>query len=293
MVSDMAVYDANGNQLTAVFGADGRRLSRAYGADGNVIYSNEPANLIVMTYNVGQWYIGNGSNVPSAKYEQYYQLQRQIMSANNPVIAGVQEYFDPFSTGHSVEAVIGDYFTNHVNNEISGDSAKAIYTNGYALSNYEQISFVNGTGRNYIKASIDVNGKTVWVINAHLDISTNESAKVAQARELFEAVSNLEYFIIMADFNTVCKSVNDEEYTTIMRQFIDAGYNSANCSAQHGFIDTWTESTNANGTWYPCDQIITSANIDILNVYADQTKVTDNIDEMIDHLPLIAELTVN
>ena len=289
----MAIYDGNGNQLNACYDGHGNALQYAYDGEGHLIFTSRETDLKVMTYNIGQWYIGNGSNVPTAKYSDYYALQRSMLASDDADIVGFQEYYDPFSSGHTVESVIGEYFTNHVNNAVSGYSAKAIYSNGYALSSYEEVAFVNGTGRNYIKASIIVNGKTVLVINAHLDTSSNESAKVAQARELFEAVANLEYFIIMADFNTVCKSISDEEYTTIMKQFIDAGYHSANCSEQHGFIDTWTDGTSASATWYPCDQIITSANIDMLSVYTDRTKVTDNIGDVIDHIPLIAELAIN
>lgn len=289
----MAIYDGTGTQLNACYDGEGNALQYAYDGEGNLIFTSRETDLKVMTYNIGQWYIGDGSNVPTAKYSDYYALQRGMLASDDADIVGFQEYYDPFSSGHTVESVIGEYFTNHVNNAVSGYSAKAIYSNGYALSNYEEVPFVNGAGRNYIKASIVVNGKTVWIINAHLDTSNNESAKVAQAQELFDAVENLEYFIILADFNTVCKSTSDEEYTTIMKQFIDAGYHSANCSAQHGFIDTWTDGTTSSGTWYPCDQIITSANIDMLSVYTDRTKVTDNLGDVIDHIPLIAELAIN
>ena len=112
---------------------------------------------------------------------------------------------------------------------------------------------------------------------------------------VFNLVQNEPYFIITGDFNTVCKSVNDTEYTTIMKQFIDAGYHSANCSAQHGFLDTWTAGSTASGTWYPCDHIITSANISMNTVIVDTTKidVAEQTGQAIDHLPIVAYLTVN
>ena len=292
----MSVYDKLGNKLNEVFDIDGLELSHAYDIDGNEVLNKTPTaptDLTVMTYNIGQWYTGNNANVPTANYEQYYNLQRSIIFAYNPDIASFQEYYDPFSSGHTVDDVIGEYFTDHKNNATSGYKAKAIYSNGYELSDYSETNFAVGNSRSYIKTSIQCEGRTIWLINAHLETSTYESAKVAESTELLNAVANLEYFIIMADFNTVCKSVNDEEYTTIMKQFIDAGYHSANCSEQHGFIDTWTSGSSASGTWYPCDQIITSANIDINNVVADQTKVTDDIANAIDHIPLIAYVTVN
>lgn len=286
------IYEVDGTPRGTAWDASGRQLTAAYDIEGNQVLA-DPVDMVVMTYNVGQWYIGNGSNIPTAKYAEYYALQREILAKYDADVVGFQEYYDPFSSGHTVESVIGEYFTAHVNNAISGYSAKAIYTKGYAIGDYQAISFITGSSQNYIKGSITVGGRTVWLLNAHLATSSQEANKVAQAAELCAAVSALDYFIIFADFNTVCKSVNDTEYTTIMKQFIDAGYHSANCSEQHGFIDTWTGGTSLADTWYPCDQIITSANISINSVVADQTKVEDLIDETIDHVPLVAEITIH
>ena len=285
------IYDIDGAQLPAAYEYAGTELEEAYDIDKNIVYTKSTP-LVVMSYNVGQWYIGNTSNVPTSKYSDYYTLQRSIISAYNPDVVGFQEYYDPFSSGHSVSSVIGEYFTAHKNNATSGYLAKAVYTNGYNISNYSYVNFVTGT-RGYIKCSITVAGKTIWIINAHVETSSREAEKVAQSREVFEAVASLEYFIILADLNTVCKSVNDEEYTTIMKQFIDAGYHSANCSSQHGFIDTWTDSTTASGTWYACDHIITSANIDITDVTVDLQKTTSGFGDVIDHIPIIARLEIH
>lgn len=286
------IYDADGTPRSTAWDASGGLLASAYDMEGNQLLA-EPVDMVVMTYNVGQWYIGDGGNIPSAKYADYYALQRGIISKYDPDIVAFQEYYDPFSSGHTVESVIGEYFSNHVNNATSGYSAKAIYTKDLAIGNYQAVSFQTGSSQNYIKGSITVGGRTVWLLDAHLATSSQESNKVAQAAELFAAVSVLDYFIIFADFNTVCKSVSDTEYTTIMKQFIDAGFHSANCSEQHGFIDSWTGGKSLLDTWYPCDHIITSANISINRVVADQTKVEDLIDETIDHIPLVAEITIN
>lgn len=287
----MSIFNINGNYLTNAYETDGDALPVAYDINGNVIFSPDWTRIKVMSYNIGQWYIGNGSNVPTDKYTSYYNLQRSILSSNAPDVVGFQEYYDPFSTGHNVADVIGEYFTDHVNNATSGYPAKAIYTNGYDISDYSVHDFSVGN-QLFIVGKIVVDGKDIWIINVHLATSLYEANKVAQSVELFNYVSNLEYFIILGDFNTVCKSVNDSEYTTIMKQFVDAGYNIANCSAQHGFIDTWTEGTSESGTWYPTDHIITSPNIIMADVYRDTTKLTDGLSDVIDHLPLVAELIV-
>jgi len=289
------IYDINGNQLNVCYDKNGNRLNIAYDKDGNVVYrAGDSTQLTVMSYNVGQWYCGTGSNVPTDYYQTFYELQRAIMAEHNPDVASFQEYYEPFSEGHTVDDVIGDYFTYHVNNSDGAYNSKAIYTNGYAIDNYLKVSFGDGSGRSYLRSTITVDGKQIWLLNAHLSTSSAESQKVAQASTLLNVVSSLPYFILMGDFNTVCKSVNDEEYTTIMKQFIDAGYHSANCSEQHGFIDTWTSGNNASGTWYPCDQIITSSNIDIVSVIADTTKLDMIAGRFtIDHIPIVADLIIN
>ena len=80
----------------------------------------------------------------------------------------------------------------------------------------------------------------------------------------------------------------------MIKPFIDAGYNVANCSDQHGFIDTWTNGKDTTGTWYPHDNIITSADFTMSNVRRDTTKITEAAiqDKIIDHVPLICELTL-
>jgi len=79
-----------------------------------------------------------------------------------------------------------------------------------------------------------------------------------------------------------------------MKQFIDAGYNSLNCSPQHGFLNTWTSGKDTSGTWYCLDQIITSANLALKSVTVDQTKLNYlDGENSIDHLPVIAVIEIN
>lgn len=285
------VYTKNGVGISTIYNRSGQRLTQAYDIDENELLNN---TIRVMTYNIGQWYIGNGSNVPSADYTTFYNLQRLILSTYAPDVVGFQEYYEPFSSGHTVESVIGDFFTNHANSGTSGYPAKATYTKGFPISDYTKTDFTASSSECYTKGKISVGGKEIWILNAHLATSSNEANKVAESTELLNVVSGLQYFVILADFNTVCKSVSDTEYITIMKQFIDAGYHSANCSQQHGFIDTWTGSNTAGGTWYPCDQIITSANINIETVIAGTIKISVLSGQfVIDHIPLVADLTIN
>lgn len=278
----MAVYSINGNPTNTAYSKSGVQLGQAYDIDANPLLSTVGVNLTVMTYNV-QWFSNLNSNES---------MQADILDAYNADIIGLQEV----RTGNGSipepgKTLLEDrygYIYLGIQNNKTGIASKT------ELSNVSSSLFSTGT-RGYQKAYLSVGGRTICWINTHLETSSGEEQKVAQAKEVFELVENEPYFIITGDFNTTCKSVNDTEYTTIMKQFIDAGYNSANCSTQHGFIDTWTSGHTASGSWYPCDHVITSANISINNVIADTTKieVAAQTGQSIDHLPLIAYLTIH
>ena len=278
----MAIYDKDGISINSVYGVEGGILSQAYDIEGNELI--EQTSFTVMSYNVQKF---EGLNANES-------MQNGIIATYNPLIVGLQE----LGTNAVLPTIGENIFSNYPYKYLSPSIPnRPAIVSKLPLVNAEGVEFTNQIGetRGYQKSYFTFNGKTICWINTHLATSDSESAKVAQAHEVYELVQNETYFIITGDFNTVCKSVSDTEYTTIMKQFIDAGYNSANCSAQHGFLDTWTGGSTAIGTWYPCDHIITSANIDIDTVIVDTTKidVAAQTGQTIDHLPIIAYLTVN
>ena len=281
------IYDIFGNTLTAVYDIDGSQLPQAYDIEGNPLIDDPPitSDLVVMSYNV-QWFTGLNSDKT---------MQQTILNTYNPDIIGFQEFQRDYLSNIptlATELLSDDYPSLNMGNY----GNKNAIASKYQMSDFTTIPHTTQTmdGQSYSTANITFNGKQIMLLDAHLTTSTYESTKVEQAQEVFEALQGHEYFILTGDFNTVCKSVNDTEYTTIMKQFVDAGYNVANCSAQHGFIDTWTGGKTLQDTWYPCDHIITSSNISINTVIADMLKVeTSAGQQTIDHIPLIAYLTVN
>ena len=275
------IYDVHGNEISSVYTLDGGALTQAYDVQGNELIDD---SLVVMSYNV-QWMTGINSDMT---------MQASILNAYHPDVIGFQEFQKAVSSQMPswVNTLLPDYQTlmgNYGNK--NGISSK------YTMSNFATVPFTTQTmdGQSYSTATITVDGKSIFLVNAHLTTSDYEATKVEQAEEVFDALQGHEYFILMGDFNTVCKSVNDTEYTTIMKQFADAGYNCANCTAQFGFKDTWTSGSTAGGTWYPCDHIITSSNITIDTVVVDTSKITvaTQTGQSIDHLPIIATLTIN
>lgn len=280
------IYTINGTELNTVYDVDGQSLSQAYDIEGNPLMSDSPFQLTAMTYNV-QWFTGLSSN---------QSMQEGILDTYKADIIGLQEF------QRASSSAIPDLATTLLSEDypyllMGNYGNKNAIASKYAMSSFTTVPYTDQTmdGQSYSTATITVRGKQIFLLNCHLTTSSAETQKVAQALETFNALQNHEYFILFGDFNTVCKSVNDTEYTTIMKQFVDAGYNCANCTEQHGFNNTWTESSTASGTWYPTDHIITSSNISINNVVVDTTKidVAAQTGQSIDHLPLIAYLTIN
>ncbi len=254
-------------------------------------------SLCIMSYNV-QWFSGRNANTI---------MQDCIIDKYKPDIIGLQEFrrYTPGSSNVSDtsgmpvwDTIFKEYSYKHTtvvgNANYKGLASKIkfdkVYDVAFTHQNIEQ--------RGYSKTYLKINNKNICWINTHLDL--DETTKIAQAKEIYDLVENEEYFIITGDFNTdYCFSVDDEEYITIMKQFIDAGYNSANCSEQHGFLGTYcgapTIDDYNNGIMRPDDHIITSANITINKVFVDTTK-TMNIfvdTNNIDHLPIVAFVTID
>ena len=278
------IYELIGTEINEAYAKEGTSLNQAYDIEGNEVFTTIEDGLTIMTYNV-QAFTALNSNK---------NMQTSILNTYDADFIGFQEV----STSTTLPSIATELLTSYPYiNQLRGNAmaSKRSLTN---ITNgiFENQAFATESKlRRYQKAYFTYNNKTICWVNTHLETSDYESVKVAQAQEIFNLVQNEPYFIITGDFNTVCKSVNDTEYTTIMKQFVDAGYNVANCSNQHGFIDTWTSGSTASGTWYPCDHIITSSNIDIDTVIADTTKidVASETGQSIDHLPLIAYLTIN
>ena len=274
----MAVYDSEGNVLTAIYDADGNSLQTAYDAEGNVIYRRE---MTVMSFNV-QWNSGLNSD---------FGMQRAIFDAYNADIIGIQEWTTMGTTKPTdISTLYGNYNESYI----------GIQTNKTALVSKPHLTDVVGhvfenqgnEVKGYQTACFNYGDKDIFWVNAHM-FYDDQTIIAKQVKEIFDLVQDKEYFIITGDFNITCKSVSDSVYANTIKQFIDAGYNSANCSEQHGFLNTWTDSKDGSGTWYCLDQIITSANLEIIEVIVDQTKL-DYLDgtNSIDHLPIIAKLKI-
>lgn len=295
----MAVYDKNGMQLSAVYDKDGISLSYAFDKDGNVIFQQGDSNtLTVMAYNVGHFY-SEWHDAPTSTGDVFYQRNKGIFQKYNTDFAGLSEWSNVIGTVQA-SVLMDEFFTSYYPDytpyppspNAALTSAFSVIPSSVTLTMYQN---QGSETRYYQKAYIEIGEKTICCILTHLDLRT--SARTAQFLEVLNAVANEEYFILVGDFNFTITQVGDSEYNNSIQVALNRGYHSAQ-NADSLLMTCYSGETVAeSANIYALDNIITSSNIDISNVRVDTTKLTDGICTqygiIIDHLPLVADLTIN
>lgn len=285
----MSIYNINGNELSNCYTIDGVGGNDAYDINGGHVFPDN-VSLKVMTYNVQRC---RGINSQQT-------MQNVIFNTYDADIIGLQELGAEVSLPSVLSALSGyavKQFSNH-NNKV------LMVKKTGTLSNIVIADFVNqdpldlstwNETRAYMKADIDVNGKTVTWINTHLCYMT-QSVKWLQMGEIFNMAEQCDYCIITGDFNSQTVTETSDDYLNMYKQFVDAGYNLANNSPEAGFQNTYTSSATASSlsdlTDAP-DTIIVSSNIEIDSVTFDTTKFSYLNGSEIDHIPVIARLVIN
>lgn len=285
----MAIYDANGQVLTHVYDSEGNELRSAYDVEGNLIFTLETFPLKVMTYNVGGWYTGTGTNVPSAEDAVYYSLQNSIIESQNADILCLEEFWNVFSkTGRTALSLLEQYYPYiHTENGTNQYFGRAICSK-YQITNYVTNAYSNESARYFDRAEVSVNGITLNVLVTHLGLTAEN--RQPQALQLFNYVKNYSNVILCGDFNIPITSISDSEYVNCYKQFVDAGYHLAN-GGDFGFVKTYCGNADWTDT-LAIDQIIVSPTISIESVTVDSTKINDSINATVDHIPLIAQLAI-
>lgn len=293
----MALYDKDGNELVTVYDAEGNEVLTVYDAEGNVIWVAD-RQITVCCYNVGQWYIGSGSRIPTENKTEYTALQTTIFNNIRPDICMMQEAPTTFCKDGTLAAdFLSTWFDDiHITRGAEGFKAHTMASHNLPIRDYTEVGFVNASGNypGYETGYVTVNGHQIFLVNTHI-VTTPQATQEAQVAEIRAAVADKEYFIICGDFNFVIHSLTDEDYTDCIKPFVDLGYHTANCG-EFGIFNTYYRTAEADpedGYKPATDHIITSSNIDIISVYVDTTKLTDNINDKIDHIPLVAVLDVN
>lgn len=288
----MPIYSIDGQAVESAYKVSGESLEHVYDINGELLI-DDSYELKVMTFNVGEWYIGNGSSIPSEKKNAYTKLHKSIFESAQADICFLQEAHSTFcQDGTLADDFLSQYFQYIISNSGSGMSAHKLATKELSMSDYTETVI---SPDSYDKAYVEFNGKRICLINTHL--STNTTAMRSEADAIMEMLEGEEYFILAGDFNTRINSSDSADVADPINKFLAKGYNSANAVMKNGifqiYFTYYNEATPNSGNIYATDHIITSANITIKRVYVDDTKLTDNISDKIDHLPMMAELVIH
>lgn len=285
------IYTIEGNRLFTPYDIGGDSINSAFDIGGNRVFPSATGDpLTVMTYNVGKF---SGINSQQA-------MQNLIISTYDADVIGMQEIGNSSTIPTVGQNMLTDYqykqISNHKNYILTATKELAI--SNVVIADFqnqdpEDMSRYNET-RAYTKVEVEVNGKTIAFINTHLCYLTT-SIKYLQMGELFDIAEQYDYVIITGDFNSYEMTEQAADYINMYKPFVDAGYHLANNSPRAGFQNTYTSATSASSlsdlSTAP-DSIIVSSNIDIESVVFDTTKFSYLNGSAIDHIPVIAHLTI-
>ncbi len=243
------------------------------------------SRLKVMTYNMGHYNYGVGVGLPPDIYDEKLLNYRRFFGEQNCDVIGIQEYDTKMDEANTINSA--DVLWNHSypSSVFTGSSTALRSRIRIFDGKYSQLS----TGRYYCEGTMN----SIYLLSVHLSVGvSNTQTRLDEADEIISTLlAGKERFIMFGDFNP---EPGEEE--ALYKKFTDAGYNIANCG-WFGKYYTWSNNRadfdnyeNPTGTrLYYLDNIITSANIKIENVYpvpSAYKKLSS------DHIPLVAELDI-
>lgn len=285
----MAVYDKDGNSLQNIYDKNGITLQRAYDKNGTAVFEPLSYDLSVMSFNV-QWFKNINADANH--------IVKDAIARFNPDIIGFQEWEENYGVG-TIDGYAPDVYLENIGYDVMVGNGATISNKNAIASKYQlfdasEVAFTQGYKFGYNKAYITFEGKTIACYSTHLYwTEAGTSIRASECADLLSDAENEEYAIIIGDFNTLALSVSDAEYADAIGLFEDAGYHVANGDVMP-LTKTWYDGTTAESSTksYPTDNIITSSNISIDRVVVDTTKLSAGLNQAIDHLPLIAQVSV-
>lgn len=277
----MAIYNKNGEIVSSVYNYQGAGLQQAFDKDGNPLMSS---SFIVMSYNV-QDFLGINSQ---------QSLQNAIVYRYNADFIGIQEFYNTNTVPQIASNMLASYdylYRSSHKNFLAIASKKqmtSVVATDFETQDPNDMSQYGET-RAYIKGYLNVGGHNVCIINTHLCLT--DAPKWAQMAELFEIAENEEYCILTGDFNSFALSTADNDYINMFKPFVDAGYKLANSNFTKTYCRA-NSATSLNDFDTAPDNIIVSGNINIDSVVFDTTKLNYLNGSKIDHIPVIATLSI-
>ena len=248
--------------------------------DNNSGQSNSNGYLTLATWNIGIFSDGTHQPTSETAPAQIAKFKRVLGKIDADII-NLQEYSTGYvdSDHQYPTANLTDFKYPHKGNASSNRSCSKQGTN-----NGQTITFASGSGRACYAFDIDIDDKTITIINAHLSIELNPATyRQADIQQLITYMNTKEYVILTGDFNVA----SDAEFDA----FKTAGYTLCN-GGDFGWFDTWPVMANmwdGFSTDWPTnhlDNIIVSSNIVPQYVETVSCPVSD-------HAPLFATLRID
>lgn len=288
----MSIYNKSGGQLSAVYNVDGLPMQNAYDVNGVIVFQK---GLKIMSYNVGGWYIGSGTNVPSDKDETFYVLQNGMIEAVNADILCIQEFWTIFSqSGRTAASMLSQYYPHIRTSDGDTDYLGRAICSKYPITSYTKHTY-SGESRYYDCAVINVGGISISVFVTHLHPS-NAATKIAEATELCNYIQSqgLTNYIICGDFNSTLYDPFSQTNAAIYNQFLAEGCSLAN-GGSFGILATACNSANWADDKFAIDNIIVSGAFELESVSTNLAKITNSAvleTGKIDHVPLYATIEI-
>ena len=277
----MGVYNKSGPIKTA-FNKEGLPI-KTFSLDG---LSNTP--IRVMTYNVGGWYDGKGTNVPSAKDQSYYNLQYSTIQENDPDILFINESWDQFSQKpRTAMSFLSERFPYIYHCKGTETVLGRCVCSKFPLSRYEEHYYGDAPDARYYDSMLaEINGRLVTLVITFFWYDSTD-IRASEAQTLLTFLQSLDTpFICCGDLNTG-RAVDN---TQVIKVFLDAGYEVAN-RANYGSFITYAD-TKGSGGYAAIDNVILSPEFTIRDIRNDPRKLTDEItSETADHMPLIVDIS--
>ena len=248
-------------------------IEKAFGEIKTNSYKN---TLRVMSYNVGAWAYGVGSNagLADATYSEKLLNYKNYFGEVMPELCFLQEKVSVINktSGDTANNVLMAPIFPYIFDDFAQVSTQSIYP----LRSSEAITLTAGS-RVQLKSYIKVGDKQICVLCCHLSSGGGEEYAALRAEQIAEVlalVQGEDYVIMGGDFNVQSLS----EYSA----FTDAGYKLVN----GGYFP---EKATTQGGIKPHDNIIVSPNIYVRNFHLD----SDQYDKLAsDHLPLWSDLVL-
>lgn len=242
-----------------------------------------PQYVKFATWNVGLF--NNGITPPSTADSPQQMIEfRKIVGSIDADLLDAQEFRQYFDASDTIDATTNVTDFKYPFDTKTTQNSGVLSFAKCPMSDVTKTTFTSGSGKYYISYDVEVCGKTVTVVNAHLSIEQDPTThRTAEIAELITFMDSKDYVILSGDFNAASQSEYDA--------FVTAGYTICN-GGSFGWFSTWPITANLPDGWqttWPCenlDNIIVSSNI----VPQDISTVECGIS---DHAPLVAMLRID